>query len=65
MTDDDAAATREDDLPVPNVAIDDEEYEHFGWWTMVVEEDGDVDVAFQTFFGGTTAFTGTTGSQDT
>ena len=42
--------TREDDLPVPSVAIADTEYEHFGWWTMV-DEDGDV--AFQTFFGGT------------
>ena len=26
---------REDDLPVPSVAIEDTEYEHFGWWTMV------------------------------
>ncbi len=42
--------TRKDDLPVPSVAIDDTEYEHFGWWTMV-DEDGVV--AFQTFFGGT------------
>ena len=38
-------------MPVPSVAIADTEYEHFGWWTMV-DEDGDV--AFQTFFGGTT-----------
>ena len=48
--------TREDDLPVPSVAIADAEYEHFGWWTMVAEEGT---VAFQTFFGGTdAAFTG-------
>ena len=54
-------ASREDDLPVPNVAIADTAYEHFGWWTMV-EEDGDV--AFQTFFGGTVAaaYTGDAGS---
>ena len=56
-----AAATREDDLPVPSVAIADTEYEHFGWWTMVDEEDGDVVASFQTFFGGTddAEFTGT------
>ena len=30
--------SREDDLPVPSVAIADTEYEHFGWWTMVDEE---------------------------
>ena len=45
--------SREDDLPVPSVAIADTEYEHFGWWTMVVAEGGTV--AFQTFFGGTEA----------
>ena len=52
-------AAREDDLPVPKVAIDDEEYEHFGWWTMV-KDDGEV--AFQTFFGGTdmAGYSGTT-----
>ena len=51
MGEDDAEMeSREDDLPVPSVAIADTEYEHFGWWTMV-DEDGDV--AFQTFFGGT------------
>ena len=47
---DEAIASREDDLPVPSVAIEDTMYEHFGWWTMV-DEDGVVD--FQTFFGGT------------
>ena len=46
----DGMKSREDDLPVPSVAIADTEYEHFGWWTMVAE---DGDVAFQTFFGGT------------
>ena len=32
-----AMKSREDDLPVPSVAIADTEYEHFGWWTMVAD----------------------------
>ena len=42
-------ATREDDLSVPNVAVPDTDYLHFGWWTKV---DKDGDVAFRTFSGG-------------
>ena len=49
-SDEDGVGTKEDDLAVPEVAIEDTEYEHFGWWAMV-DEDGTV--AFQTFFGGT------------
>ena len=48
-TGDPQIATREDDLPVPNVAVPDTDYLHFGWWTKV---DKDGDVAFQTFSGG-------------
>ena len=46
--DDTNAATREDDLPVPSVAVADEDYLRFGWWTEV--DDGDV--GFRTFFSG-------------
>ncbi len=47
-------ASREDDLPVPNVAVPDTDYLHFGWWTEV---DKDGDVAFQTFAGGSQEIT--------
>ena len=48
-TDEAQATSREDDLPVPNVAVPDTDYLHFGWWTKV---DKDGDVAFRTFSGG-------------
>ena len=48
-TDEAEATSREDDLPVPNVAVPDTDYLHFGWWTKV---DKDGDVAFRTFSGG-------------
>ena len=51
---DDAVASREDDSPVPNVAVPDTDYLHFGWWTEV---DKDGDVAFQTFAGGSQEIT--------
>ena len=48
----DQVATREDDLPEPSVAVEDEDYLQFGWWTEM--DDGDVE--FQTFFGGAEEF---------
>ena len=41
--------TREDDLPVPNVAVPDVDYLWYGSWAQVAK---DGTVAFQTFFGG-------------
>ena len=45
-----AAATRTDDLAVPNVRVADEDYLRFGWWTTVNKDTGAV--SFRTFYGG-------------
>ena len=31
--------SRKDDLPEPNVPVDDDNYLRFGWWTTVDEDD--------------------------
>ena len=48
-------AMEPDDLPEPSVAVPDDDYLRFGWWTTVDEDDGSV--TFRTFYGGAEAYT--------